>query len=98
MEFECGSDDELSDTVHTSDDNDDETSGEVGEIDVADEPHGGAQEGDATGELVGKAQGGPVEADGLSGDWQYEPLPHGRPGDNVGDAGPMPGRLQNLDG
>ena len=92
MEYECESDDGLSDS---EDETSDEDPGEVGEGDV-EGPLGGAPEGDAAGELgLGE---GPVEAVGL-GAWQYEPLPHGRPEDNVGDAGPMPdeNRLHNLD-
>ena len=103
MEFESGSDDGLSDSDTGVSDSEDETNvsdddpGEVGEVTgVEDEQPGGAPEANAAGE-IGE---GPVEAVGPGpGDWEYEPLPHGMPGDNVGDAGPMPdeNRLHNLD-
>ena len=81
MDFELESDDSVSDS---EDEGSDEDPGEVGEIDVDEVQVAG-------GVAAAASDGEGVEEVGLEvRAWQYEPLPHGRPGDNVGDARPLP--------
>ena len=78
-----------SDTDTSEDESSDDDSGEVGEGDRAPE---------AAGEAEGTGEGEEEAVVGF-GAWQYEPLPYGRPGENVGDARPSPdeNRLNTLD-